>query len=296
MKILVNGFHPCFNRLAAATSVTFLIVQIQTQPNPTPLSHCDESLEDVRERWQLHRFRNPETAQASLSVPPIEDQPGANESVREVEATELGPSISEPISFSTAFAPGFPRTVRMLIALGASSTDAEDLAQTIWLKAYRSWNTLREESRRNGWINRITNNEFCSARRGRRCEQLPEGYDVAVAPTVSPLMLAIEEALEKIDPWYRELFVLKYLSGKTAKEIAADLNKSEHVVYAGLVQAREALRQILEPSASVALPATAAPDEDEPELKIGPARAKKSHAPASSSRGDGPAAIREKTA
>jgi RNA polymerase sigma factor (sigma-70 family) len=245
----------------------------------------------------LRRTENLETLPEPLLVRTTGDQAWVSEVDQQVR--EVGDDASTknpPLEFSKAYEAGYPRTERRFIALGATPTEAPDLAQVSWFKGLRAWNTLRESGRLNGWMGAIAINELRSTRRARRCEQLPADYDVAVTPEINPIAIDVHQALQQIGPRNRELLVLKYFRGYTAVEIAQELRISKDAVYAGLARARNAVRELLDPTASAPTGTSRAVCGSSPGLKINRAHAKRSAVTASTSRQGAAGVLKEKTA
>jgi RNA polymerase sigma-70 factor, ECF subfamily len=146
--------------------------------------------------------------------------------------------------------------VRLAARMLGSSTDAEDVVQEAFVKAYRA---LTEDgfdfrSSVKTWLYRIVTHSAIDAMR-RRARQLARN-DSAPAPTADGLALAEARlALAELGDWLQELppeqraaLVLKAVEDLTTPEIADILECSEGAVEQRLVRARATLRKRSTPS------------------------------------------------
>lgn len=121
------------------------------------------------------------------------------------------------------------------------SHDAEDLAQEVWLKAFRALGGFRLESGFYTWLRQITVNTFLNHRRATtttsggettrlRFDALDEMEDEAAPHTFASgaeeelharIMLSrVARALGDLTPQQRLIFLLKHQEGMTYQEIA----------------------------------------------------------------------------
>lgn len=130
---------------------------------------------------------------------------------------------------------------------------AEDVAQEVFIRAWRAMASFREQSKFSSWLYRITLNSCFSElrRRGRSVDQLPQDEleSLKVAGNSSePFVSAIErrDLVEKLirglPPLYRSMVVLFYLQELDCQEIAALLERPVGTVKAYLHRARAQLR------------------------------------------------------
>jgi RNA polymerase sigma-70 factor (ECF subfamily) len=127
--------------------------------------------------------------------------------------------------------------------------DSQDAAQETLLKAMTRINTLRDGSQFAMWLTRIAQN-LCRDQqrvRKRRDELLREQRPLFAQSFEAPspdLPLALERLPEK----YRTPLMLYYFDGQSSENVARALNISRAGAGRRLVQAREALRRLLEKS------------------------------------------------
>ena len=143
--------------------------------------------------------------------------------------------------------------------------DACDVVQEVFLKVFRNIDHFRGQSSLKTWIYRITVNEAHNARRWffrhrRREVELDDApndardwkeiipdrsrspYDVALDHEQH---LAIEAALERINPIFREAVVLRDIMDLSYEEIADIIGVSLGTVKSRILRGREALREKL---------------------------------------------------
>ena len=130
--------------------------------------------------------------------------------------------------------------------------DASDLAQDVFLKAYRAIGRFRGESAFSTWLHRLaTNVALMSYRtRGRR-ERLvapvedPAAFDRGTTPKAGE-QIDLERALVRLPAGAREVFVLHDMEGFGHAEIGQMLGIAEGTSKAQLFRARRMLRGMLD--------------------------------------------------
>lgn len=132
-------------------------------------------------------------------------------------------------------------------------TDAEDLSQEVWLKAFRSVRSFRGEAGFYTWLRQITINTFLNHKRETvyvlggekmkvRLEELkavdePNGNHRPHAHTAAEdglqqkiLVRRVMEALGELTPQQRLMFLLKHREGMTYQEISEAMSCSAGAV------------------------------------------------------------------
>jgi len=135
--------------------------------------------------------------------------------------------------------------------------EAEDLAQAVWLKAYRNLGDFRGASKFTTWLYRITYNLGFEIRttRDRRQAALAE-WNAATAGDASSeplhddgdaemLASAVHGCLIGLPPRQRAVLTLIDFEGRSGAEVAAMLGIEEGTVRTNLFKARRAIRQRL---------------------------------------------------
>jgi RNA polymerase sigma-70 factor, ECF subfamily len=162
---------------------------------------------------------------------------------------------------------------RMALSFVRNETEAEDVAQEAFLKAFRDLTTFRGESKFSTWLISITLNE--ARRRLRRqstvrMESLDESPEEGgkISPALlrdwreipsealerSELRALLQKAIEELAPIYREVLVLRDIEELSIEETASALAISISSVKVRLHRARIMLQKELAPKLKLAIP------------------------------------------
>lgn len=135
-----------------------------------------------------------------------------------------------------------------------SRADAEDIAQEAMLRAYKFFGGFRGGDAR-AWLLQIVRNTCYSWLQKNRPEQDSTEFneELHAAPSATPEALAmagegralLADALEALQPRYREVLVLRELEGCSYKEIAAITSIPIGTVMSTLSRARQQLQSTL---------------------------------------------------
>ena len=132
------------------------------------------------------------------------------------------------------------------------ATDAEEVAQEVFVRVFRGLAAFRGDSALSTWIYRLTVNASLShlARRGRRQEVSSEDVlvDIPAPPPVERdpgLAARIEEALGRLPAGYRAILVLHDVEGLSHEECAAILECRVGTCKSQLHKARARMRELL---------------------------------------------------
>jgi RNA polymerase sigma-70 factor, ECF subfamily len=155
-----------------------------------------------------------------------------------------------------AFAGLVRRHQRMIHALTfrmtGSLAEAEDLAQEIFIQAYRQLDSFRAESRFSSWLYRIAINRCLNwQKQSRRQAQLREELPPPPAtPTeAGALGQAVQDALLRLPAKQRAAIVLTVYDGLSHAEAARALGCTETTVSWRVFAARRKLKRWLQPLA-----------------------------------------------
>lgn len=135
--------------------------------------------------------------------------------------------------------------------LAGNSDDAADIAQEVWIQIFRALPSWRGDSQFSTWAHRIavnrTLNALRSVRRIAKIETLIEDDTVAVDDDLDRTFLAqsIDEAVQRLSPGARAVFVLHDVEGYTHEEIATELGITSGGSKSQLFKARAKLRRLL---------------------------------------------------
>lgn len=137
-------------------------------------------------------------------------------------------------------------------------TQAEDLFQEVFLRAYTHADSFRGEAHPRTWLYRITINLCRDRLRSAGFRRLVVIGDDAVASLLPPVSNTEEEALAEFDreellgavlrlpPEFREVILLYYINEMDVREVAAALDLTEGTVKSRLHRARLKLRSMLQ--------------------------------------------------
>jgi RNA polymerase sigma-70 factor (ECF subfamily) len=146
------------------------------------------------------------------------------------------------------YAPRIDAVVRRLVG---DPDQAADIAQEVWIQIFRALPTYRGDSQFATWAHRIavnrTLNALRSLRRIGRAEVEIEETTASVEHDGERALLAesIDEAVRKLSPGARAVFVLHDVEGFTHEEIAAELGITSGGSKSQLFKARAKLRTLL---------------------------------------------------
>ena len=131
--------------------------------------------------------------------------------------------------------------------------DAEDVAQEAFVKAFRSFNQLRDRERFRAWLVRTTWRLALDWRRGhKRREAREQIVEPPPEPSVEQLASARERAahlwaaIDALPAKLRLAIVLSGIEGHDTREVAALLDIPEGTVRSRLFLARQALAEKLQ--------------------------------------------------
>ena len=130
-------------------------------------------------------------------------------------------------------------------------SDAEEVAQEVFVRVFRGLAAFRGDSALSTWIYRLTVNAALShlARRGRRHEVGDDGLTELPAPPIaerdSALAARIETALAQLPAGYRAILVLHDVEGLSHEECATILECRVGTCKSQLHKARARMRDLL---------------------------------------------------
>ncbi len=155
----------------------------------------------------------------------------------------------------------FSTAMRML----ANETEAEDVAQEVFLKAYQHFEDLQSSPTAGGWLKTVATNlslnhlaryrsrwSFFSELVTRQADEEAHEVEFAAPETLEEDLARadrhtlVEQALQKLPTAQRVPLVLFHLEGLKYEEIAAKLRVSLGKVKTDIFRGREALRKMLQ--------------------------------------------------
>ncbi len=160
----------------------------------------------------------------------------------------------DPEAFGALFDRYHAPVYRYVVARVGRPSDAEDLAQLVFVKALEA--LPRYESRGvpfGGWLFRLARNVVIDHIRTRRdhapldlmVERASTGGDPAELAVIRLEMERVEAALRRLTPEQREAIVLRFFAGLSAKEAAVAMGRQEGTIRGLQFRAIAALRRDL---------------------------------------------------
>jgi RNA polymerase sigma-70 factor (ECF subfamily) len=146
---------------------------------------------------------------------------------------------------------------RLAWRITGNSTDAEDVVQESFLRAYRSLDRFDQRAAFSTWLLRIASNYSLDLVRARKRvvdpgDRLPELPDSAPTPdrlTLSAqLQTRLAEGMETLSEQERCAFMLRHFEGHSIDEISRALNMGESAAKHSIFRAVKKLRRFLEPA------------------------------------------------
>ncbi|KPV42554.1 RNA polymerase sigma factor [Alicyclobacillus ferrooxydans] len=138
---------------------------------------------------------------------------------------------------------------RYAFATLGDSSEAHDVVQEVFIRAYRAINNFRHDATAKTWIMTIARNYIFDVLRKQRKDrqflsqsELPDIGDEATDVSV---VLEVEEALQELKDDYRQVVSLRYIDNLSIKETASVLGWSEKKVQNAAHRAILQLREVL---------------------------------------------------
>jgi RNA polymerase sigma-70 factor (ECF subfamily) len=191
----------------------------------------------------------PERVSASRGDTPVR-QLSSSTSVTSVGGREPAPGLRRPAAeaFQEFYEASFGDVVAMLFALTGGLTDAHDLAQEAFCRAWQHWRTVESRDSPVAWVKRVAANLAISQARRRLvarrylARQRPEHV-----PAVSADHVGLSDALRRLPVQQSRVLVLHYMP---VAGIADLLGAREGTVKSWLFRGRQALAELLREPAS----------------------------------------------
>ena len=151
----------------------------------------------------------------------------------------------------------------LLYRMLGNASDAEDLLQETFVRAYGALSSFRQDASFLTWLYKIASNlaiDLMRARRSHQADSLEEDLELgrepaALDPPCSPEAVAVREtvseevhrAIMALPDRYRRVVLLRHVAEMSIEEIAEHLSMPTGTVKTHLFRARELLRQRLRP-------------------------------------------------
>ena len=129
--------------------------------------------------------------------------------------------------------------------------DAQDIAQTVFLKSYGNLGTYKPEYKFFSWIYRMVVNESINFLDRRRSTESLEDIHVSSEPDphvsleTAELNRSLERAIASLSPEHRAVIIFRHFEDLSYEEISMILQIPEKTVKSRLFSARRKLRELL---------------------------------------------------
>jgi RNA polymerase sigma-70 factor, ECF subfamily len=151
-------------------------------------------------------------------------------------------------SFAAFYAASYRRLLGQLFAVTGDLTEAENLLQEAYIRAFARWSQVCAYDRPEAWVRRVALNLAAMAARRlrRRAVALLQLGPPPAVPELSPDMLDLNDALRALPLRQRQVIVLHHLVGLPVEEVARELRLPAGTVKSRLARGRRALAHVLD--------------------------------------------------
>jgi RNA polymerase sigma-70 factor, ECF subfamily len=175
---------------------------------------------------------------------------------------ESPPASDRDRAFAETALPLLPTIARVALALTNDQSDADDLVQETFLRAYRHWNTFTPGTDAKAWLSTIARHAFVEQRRramrslvadDQELENLAavHQHDRAKAHDLDDMFSrldlgpAIARAIAALEPHYRDVVTLVDVDDFSYEQVAMALDIPIGTVRSRLYRARRQLQESL---------------------------------------------------
>ncbi|MCR4295409.1 MAG: RNA polymerase sigma factor [Elusimicrobia bacterium] len=146
------------------------------------------------------------------------------------------------------------RVYSFLYRLAGNAHDAEDLAQAVFLKAFRSLETFDQSRPFHSWLFAVAHHAALDFLRAKKADLSLDHDEHPIDPadeSDGPERRAetaldgalVERLIAALPPLYREALLLRHIEGLSVEDVAAALDLPEGTVKIRLFRARELMRR-----------------------------------------------------
>jgi RNA polymerase sigma-70 factor (ECF subfamily) len=177
----------------------------------------------------------------------------------------LGPALSGDAmsGFEELYKKHYRRVYSICLRMTGNTAEAEDLTQEVFIQLHRKLKSFRGESAFTTWLHRLTVNQVLMHFRKRSVKselttddgEMPDSIDPdTINPEAMPIVdqIALKNAIAKLPPGYRTVFLLHDVEGYEHEEIGKLLGCSSGTSKSQLHKARMKLRRLLKQRAFTA--------------------------------------------
>jgi RNA polymerase sigma-70 factor, ECF subfamily len=165
-------------------------------------------------------------------------------------------AAGDMFAFESLYERHHRRVYSLCLRMIANATEAEDLAQEVFVQLFKKAGSFRGESAFSTWLHRLTVNHVLMhfRKKGVKLEQttaegeIGEIQDYLQSASERPRFIdriALDKAISDLPPGYRTVFVLHDVEGFEHEEVARLLGVSVGTSKSQLHKARMRLRELL---------------------------------------------------
>lgn len=186
------------------------------------------------------------TASATVSPGALVGEPTGE--IRLVQQAQRG----DMVAFESLYRAHVGLIHALCLRLTGSRSNAEDLTQEVFVRAWRKLGSFRGDAAFGTWLYRLAVNVAVSSRRGGPASGQeiltddPAGFERPVLPPSPEVALDLERAIAGLPCGARRVFVLHDLAGWRHEDIARVLDIAVGTARAHLHHARVRLREVLQ--------------------------------------------------
>ena len=196
-----------------------------------------------------------------MPAPPEQEQATsviANQSTQVRSDYDLAQASSQGdmAAFETLYERHHRRVYSLCLRMVANPTEAEDLAQEVFIQLFRKLGSFRGESAFTTWLHRLTVNHVLMhfRKKGVKLEKTTEEGEIGdIQDLIQGVgerprfvdRIALDKAIAELPPGYRTVFVLHDVEGFEHEEIGNLLGVSTGTSKSQLHKARMRLRDLL---------------------------------------------------
>jgi len=176
-----------------------------------------------------------------------------------LENVQDGSSLTPP-DFAAWMRAHYRMVLSQSLRMLGVMADAEDVAQAVFVKAWRAWNGFEgNEAQRRAWLLRITRNATIDAARKRNLRRMMP-IDVLLEERSSQLLSSadfdgdavlarLHGAMSTLPPKQRWVFQARYFDDRPYVDLASETGTSEGALKASYHHARKKIEAILKKDA-----------------------------------------------
>ncbi|MDA1360566.1 SigE family RNA polymerase sigma factor [Glycomyces luteolus] len=191
-----------------------------------------------------------------------------------VPPTCAGADVRTEAEFTDLYEKHFSELAAQVCAYLGDATEAQDLVQEAFLRAWQRWDKVGAYEEPVAWVRRVAWNLATSRHRRNQVARkfLQKSSAPELSPAASPDHVALVAALKLVPAKRRQALVMHYMADMTVNAIAAATGAKEGTVKSWLHRGRKELAALLTDEAADAKPAkavkTAEADPDTMPIRI----------------------------